>query len=94
MSKFLEINTITFCPDTYENNLNSMWNDISTTLQILLKNNNICTINQEDFGIVVIKYDHDETVGDTPYGVPNPLWVTWEEEEKIMLEREKTEEEN
>ena len=82
------MNEIDFCPDNYSNDTIEMWDDIKITLKVLLKNDNICTIHQEDFGIVVIKYAHNDNIG-VAYGVPNPEWITPEEFELINDNREK-----
>ena len=63
---------MTFCPDSYNDNNEEMWADINKFLQILMKNKNICTVKQEDFGIIVIDYEHDDSI-ETIYGVSQPI---------------------
>ena len=78
------INELTFDPDSYKD-IGEMWDDIKSTLKILCKNSHIYTINQEDFGIILIKYAHDES--DEPYGVPNPEWISPNEHALIKNNR-------
>lgn len=78
-----ERQSMTFCLDTYKGKEEEMWKDISKFLQIILKNENICTVKQEDFGIVAIDFEHDETWSDPHWGIAQPIWLTVDEQEAI-----------
>lgn len=75
-----------FCPDNYNNDNEQMWGDINKFLQMLMKNKNICTVKQEDFGIVVIDYAHDDSI-EPIYGMSQPIWITPNEIEIIESHR-------
>ena len=77
----VEKQTLIFCPDAYQGNTLDMWQDISKFLEIVIKNENICTIKQEDFGIIVVDYEHDESID--YWGVCQPLWLTPDEQEAV-----------
>ena len=83
MSNKVEKQTMTFCPDQYDGKVDKMYEDISKFLQIVLKNENICTIYQEDFGIVVINYEHDDYHSNNVYGCSQPIWLTADEQDYI-----------
>ena len=71
-----------FCPDNYNNDNEQMWSDINKFLQMLMKNKNICTVKQEDFGIIVIDYEHDDSI-EPIYGVSQPIWLSPDEIENL-----------
>lgn len=85
--KKADYETMTFCKDQYNGNLDAMWQDISKFLQIILKNENLCTVHREDFDIVVIDYQHDDTNGEIAWGCDQPIWLTCEEQNQIFDQR-------
>ena len=82
-----EYETMTFCPDQYSGNLDAMWQDISKFIQIILKNENLCTVRREDFDIIVIDYQHDDINGQNAWGCDQPVWLTCEEQDQIFDQR-------
>ena len=74
----VEKSQMVFCPDNYNDNNEKMWIDIGKFLQMLMKNNNICTVKQEDFGIIVIDYAHDDSIKPS-YDVSQPIWLSPDE---------------
>lgn len=85
--KKADYETMTFCKDQYDGNLDVMWQDISKFLQIILKNENLCTIHREDFDIIVIRYQHDDTNSGNAWGCDQPIWLTCEEQNQIFDQR-------
>lgn len=68
---------MTFAPDDYGNDAALMWEDIRAFIAIILRNRYLCVIKQEDFGIVVIEYQHDEaTDTSASWGCAQPVWLT------------------
>ena len=55
----------------------AMWDDISTFIQILMRQNKIATIRQEERDIIIVEYENDERRN--PLGCANPYWMTEEE---------------
>lgn len=76
-------NTMTFCVEEYNNDFEAMWADIAKVTAILLKNRNVVVTHAEDFGIVVLEYEHDEEHDKECWGTSTPKWVTAEEAEMI-----------
>lgn len=54
-----------------------MWDDISTFIQILMRQNKVATIRQEETDIIIVEYENDERLN--PLGCANPYWMTEEE---------------
>jgi len=76
-------NEISFDPEKYEDR-NEMWGVIAFWLKTLVENDYIATIHEEDFGIVVIKYDYaDDSMGDT-----YPYWINPGEYERMQYQEE------
>ena len=88
----VNINYMTFSPDDYQNKKELMWADISKFLEILMRNRNICTIKEEDFGAIVINYEHHD-IGEIYWGCDQPIWLTEEEQEIIDNHRKAEKEE-
>ena len=86
MGNKVNVNCMTFSPDDYQNKKESMWADISKFLEILMRNRNICTIKEEDFGTIVIDYEHHD-IGEIYWGCDQPIWLTEEEQEIIENHR-------
>ena len=77
---------MTFSPDDYQNKKESMWADISKVLEILMRNRNICIIKEEDFGTIVIEYEHHD-IGKSCWRCDQPIWLTCEEQDQIFDQR-------
>ena len=68
----------------------STWGDklfqkVGEVLEILLKEQQICTVRDDDTGIIIIRHEHDEN--HDAWGCDNPYWITDEEYEIIEWER-------
>lgn len=81
-------NTMVFCKDNYispytttEEVYAKMYKDIGDFLRILFKNEQVAVIYEEEVGIVVVEYDHDERRDF--YGIANPQWITEDELSEI-----------
>mgnify|MGYP003291753383 CR=1 FL=1 len=62
------------------------WNDIVNILKALLKNKQVAVIRDEDCGIISIEHEHDETF--KAYGGAVNCWLTSEEFEEVMFQRD------
>lgn len=68
-----------FTPNHFdsEEDRKAMWDDISTFIQILMRQNKIATIRQEERDIIIVEYENNERLN--PLGCANPYWMTEEE---------------
>lgn len=68
-----------FTPNHFdsEEDRKAMWDDISTFIQVLMRQNKIATIRQEERDIIIVEYENDERLN--PLGCANPYWMTEEE---------------
>lgn len=71
--------SMTFIRGRYENEF-EMWDSISLFIQMLMINDNVCTIHDEG-EVVVVEYGHDERLD--YFGGPSPVWL--EEDEQELL---------
>ena len=74
-----EINSVAFSLSNYKDP-DDMWQDIAQFLRILTANRYIATVEHEDCGIYVIRYNHHPDRG---FGNTIPMWVTFDESEII-----------
>lgn len=65
-----------FGTDSYENEAD-MWNDIRDFLRIMTKNDYVGVIEEEDFGVYVVRYGYK----DAELGCSHPEWLDGEEYE-------------
>ena len=79
--------SMVFCKDRYDGDLEAMWVDVAKFVQIILKNENLCVIQQEDFDTIVIQYEHDDNNSSNCFGCDQPIWLTPEEQELILDNR-------
>ena len=77
MMNKVEKQQMTFCLDQYNSDEKAMWRDIANFVEILIRNENICTIKGEDCNVVVIDYEHDDSIN--YYGVSQPIWLSIDE---------------
>ena len=77
MSK--EVNEMVFCIEDYDDP-SLFWKNIIDFIRILMDNQYVMTIEEEEKGIVVIRYDYQE-IG---FGSKYPYWLTEQEREKLM----------
>lgn len=77
-------NTMVFCKDHYkspyiteEDAYNKMYADIGKFLKILFTNEQVAVVYEEEVGIIVVEYEHDERRDF--YGIANPHWITEDE---------------
>ena len=80
-------NQIVFTKENYGNSRKKMMNAVSKQLDVLFQNRYICTVREDEDGIVVIEFEHDNRFVD--YGTPNPCWLTSEELWELETMREK-----
>lgn len=84
-----KVNQIVFSRDTHGDNL---WSVVAQQLEILMKNDEICTVYDDDTDIIVISFEHNERK--EFWGCTNPYWLTPEEVEWIERLRSEKELEN
>lgn len=82
-------NEITFTIEDYEGNATEMFADIGKVLKILTKNGYICTFRCDDqsFQIYQIEFDYE----DEELAEVKPYWLTPEQYEKAVAEKEEVE---
>lgn len=83
-----DVNRITFNIERYESE-DEMFKDIAKVLQILTKNNEICTFEYEDAGIYLLQHNYSEQ----EFGDLYPYWVVPEDYEDYIFHKEESEEE-
>lgn len=76
--------SMTFIRDEYDKEF-EMWDSISTFVQMLMKNNKVCSIHDEGV-VVVVEYEHDERI--KCFGGPALCWLDEEEQELLYNYRE------
>lgn len=69
---------------------NSMYDDISKQIQLLLKNNYIITVESLDKDLICIKYNLDRHL--TKSNIENPFWILENEYKEVLKGRLKEEE--
>ena len=82
-----DVNRITFNIDRYDSE-DEMFKDIAKILQILTKNDEICTFEYEDAGIYLLQHNYQEQ----EYGDLYPYWVIPEDYEDYIFQKEYKEE--
>lgn len=76
--------SMTFVRDKYKNEF-EMWESISLFIQMLMINDNICTIRNEGV-VIVVEYGHNEYLD--YFGGPSPVWLEEDEQELLYSYRE------
>ena len=76
--------SMTFIRDKYKNEF-EMWESISLFIQMLMINDNICTIRNEGV-VIVVEYGHNEYLD--YFGGPSPIWLEEDEQELLYNYRE------
>lgn len=76
-----KVNELVLCTEDYENE-SEFQSKLSEAIMLLLGAGYICTVREDEVGIIVIEYDHD----DSAYGSPYPYWLTPEQVESIPLD--------
>lgn len=76
--------SMTFIRDKYKNEF-EMWESISLFIQVLMINDNICTIRNEGV-VIVVEYGHNEYLD--YFGGPSPVWLEEDEQELLYNYRE------
>ena len=69
-----------FTPDNYDD-LDAMWEDITTFIRILLNNSYTVVIRDDDIDIIVVEYNYDTSK--TDYGTPELEWITLDKAEVL-----------
>lgn len=77
-----------FTPNHFdlEEDRKAMWDDISTFIQVLMRQNMIATIRQEEKDIIIVEYENNEMLN--PLGCANPYWMTEEEYFNLIVDDE------
>ena len=84
-----DVNRITFNVERYDSE-DDMFKDVARVLQILTKNDEICTFEYEDVGIYILQHNYqNEEFGDL-----YPYWMTPDDYEDYIFSKEKSEEEH
>ncbi len=73
-----KVNKIVFSREQYGDKL---WEVVSQQLQILLKNEEVCTIYDDDTDVIVIEFEHDNRRD--YWGSTNPYWLTPKQAELV-----------
>lgn len=73
------VNRILFNIENYDNDEEVMFKDIAKILQILVKNNEICTFEYDDCGIYALQHNYSNR----GFGDVYPYWLNPEEQEII-----------
>ena len=68
-----KVNEIVLSKDTFGDEL---WPTVAQVLKILTRNEEICTVYDDDIDIIVIKHEHDDRHGEDYWGATNPYWRT------------------
>ena len=76
--------SMTFTRSKYENEF-EIWDSISLFIQMLMINDNICTIRDEG-EVIVVEYGHNECLD--YFGGPSPVWLEEDEQGLIYNYRE------
>lgn len=76
--------SMTFIRDKYKNEF-EMWESISLFIQMLMINDNICTIRNEGV-VIVVEYGHNEYLD--YFGGPSPVWLEEDEQGLVYDYRE------
>ena len=84
-------NQIVFTEENYGKSRKKMMAAVAQQLDTLFKNRYICMVREDEVGIVVIEFEHDNRFVD--YGTPNLCWLTSEELWELETIREDAEEE-
>lgn len=79
-----KVNELVLCTEDYENE-NEFQSKLAEAIMLLLGAGYICTVREDEVGIIVIEYEHD----DSAYGSPHPYWLTSEQVESIPIGGEK-----
>ena len=71
--------SMAFIRDKYKNEF-EMWESISLFIQMLMINDNVCTIRNEG-EVIVVEYGHNEYLD--RFGGPSPVWLEEDEQELV-----------
>lgn len=71
--------SMAFIKDKYRNEF-EMWESISLFIQMLMINDNVCTIRNEG-EVIVVEYGHNEYLDH--FGGPSPVWLEEDEQELV-----------
>lgn len=79
-----KVNELVLCTKDYETE-SEFQNKLSEAIMLLLGAGYICTVLEDEVGIIVINYERDGH----SYGSPYPYWLTPEQAESIPIGGEK-----
>lgn len=77
------VNSIVFTDERYRDPV-EMWDDICSTLQVLIRQGYKCEVYEDDTNIIVINFEY----ADDGMGGPYLMWLTANEVESIEQLRE------
>lgn len=75
-----KVNELVICSEDFENE-EQFKRRIADAIALLLDSGYICTVREDEVGIIVIEYDYN----DRAYGSPYPYWLTPEQVESIPI---------
>lgn len=75
-----KVNELVLCSEDYADE-KEFWHKIAEAIMLLTGAGYICTVREDEIGILVIKYDH----ANQEYGCPYPYWLTPEQAESIPI---------
>jgi hypothetical protein len=82
------VNRITFNVERYRSE-DEMFQDVAKTLQILTKNDEICTFEYEDVGIYILHHNY----ANQDFGDLYPYWMTPDDYEDYIYSKNREEDE-
>jgi len=76
----VNVNTMVFTEDKYNNDLKAMWRDVGEFIRILITNGYIVSVRDDDYNIIVVEFEE----GDPEFGCPTLQWLDPEEFEGYL----------
>lgn len=78
-----DVNRITFSVERYKSE-DEMFQDVAKMLQILTKNDEICTFEYEDVGVYILQHNYQNQ----DFGDLYPYWMTPDDYEDYIFQKE------
>lgn len=79
-----KVNSLVVCKKEFESE-EKFKDRLKDAIIVLINSGYICTVREDEVGIIVIDYEHD----DQSFGYPYPYWLTPEQVESIPLDNDK-----
>ena len=64
--------------NSWEERDEKLWRDVGTQLQLLLKQDYCAAVREDETGVIVIEYNHDENK--EYWGCPRHVWISSDED--------------